>query len=133
MSALAVALAALFTLAPPGGPLPPPGDISGAAARQIQTRGAVVLDVRTPSEFEHGHVPGAVNIPHDQVASRFAELGAKDRPVVLYCRSGRRADLAAAELTRLGFTAVYNFRTVTAWPGPLEKGAARAVTPPPGR
>jgi phage shock protein E len=61
-----------------------------------------VLDVRTPGEFASGHVPGAVNIPYDQVASRLAEIP-KDKEVVLYCRSGRRAGLAASELEKAGY------------------------------
>ena len=62
-----------------------------------------VLDVRTHEEFAAGHVPGAANIPHDQVAARIAEVP-KDRPVVLYCRSGRRAGMAAQELAGRGYT-----------------------------
>ncbi len=62
-----------------------------------------VLDVRTAEEFVAGHVPGAVNIPYDQVASRLAEVP-KDRDVVLYCRSGRRVQLAAAVLADKGYT-----------------------------
>ena len=61
-----------------------------------------VLDVRTTEEFVAGHVPGAVNIPYDQVASRLAEVP-KDRDVVLYCRSGRRAQLAAEVLVENGY------------------------------
>jgi phage shock protein E len=65
----------------------------------------VVLDVRTPAEFAAGHVPGALNIPHDVLASRVAELAAsRDKQVVLYCRSGRRSLLAADVLTKAGFT-----------------------------
>lgn len=65
----------------------------------------VVLDVRTPREFAAGHVPGALNIAHDELASRLAELaGARDKEVVLYCRSGRRSALAAETLRGAGFT-----------------------------
>ena len=64
----------------------------------------VILDVRTPEEFAQGHVPGAINIPHDKLADRVAELlGAKNKDVVLYCRSGKRAGLAAETLTANGF------------------------------
>jgi rhodanese-related sulfurtransferase len=62
-----------------------------------------VLDVRTPQEFAAGHVPGAVNIPYDQVASQLAEIP-KDKDVVLYCKSGRRAGLAADVLAANGYT-----------------------------
>jgi len=85
-----------------------------------------VVDVRTPQEFEAGHVPGALNIPHDQVAARADEVGARNRPVLLYCHSGHRSGLAAAELARQGFTVIYDFKAFSAWPGPVEKGPARA-------
>jgi rhodanese-related sulfurtransferase len=62
-----------------------------------------VLDVRAPDEFVTGHVPGAVNIPYDQVAARLAEVP-KDKDVVLYCRSGRRAAMAGGVLAGNGYT-----------------------------
>jgi phage shock protein E len=62
-----------------------------------------VLDVRKPAEFAEGHVPGAVNIPYDQVASRLDEIP-KDDEIVLYCHSGRRAGLAAETLAANGYT-----------------------------
>ncbi len=61
-----------------------------------------VLDVRTPQEYAEGHVPGAVNVPHDQVATRMAEIP-RDKDVVLYCRSGRRAQAAADVLASHGY------------------------------
>ena len=62
-----------------------------------------VLDVRSPQEYAEGHVPGAVNVPHDQLASRLDEVP-KDKDVVLYCRSGRRSALAADVLAANGYT-----------------------------
>jgi phage shock protein E len=74
-------------------------------ARMGKDDGLVILDVRTPAEFAAGHVPGARNVPHDAVASRLPELTAlRDRPVVLYCRSGRRSALAAEQLRAAGFS-----------------------------
>lgn len=65
----------------------------------------LVLDVRTPDEYKQGHVPGAVNIPHTEVANRLAELGnKKDRNMVLYCEKGGRAAKAADVLMKEGFT-----------------------------
>lgn len=65
----------------------------------------VVLDVRTPAEFAAGHVPGARNIPHDQLPAKLAEISTlKDRPVVLYCRSGRRSAMAGETLREAGFS-----------------------------
>jgi len=78
-----------------------------------------VLDVRAPEEFVSGHVPGAVNIPHDQVAARLAEVP-KDKEVVLYCRSGRRAAMAAEVLAANGYTRLKHLEgDMPAW---VEKG-----------
>jgi rhodanese-related sulfurtransferase len=63
----------------------------------------LLLDVRTPDEFSAGHIPGAVNIPYDQVAAHLAEIPKGDE-VVLYCHSGRRAGLAAEVLAANGYT-----------------------------
>jgi rhodanese-related sulfurtransferase len=73
------------------------------ARQQKGDASLVVLDVRTPGEYVAGHVPGAVNIPHDQVAARLAEVP-KDKDVVAYCRSGRRTGLALDVLAANGYT-----------------------------
>lgn len=71
--------------------------------------GAMVLDVRTPEEFAEGHLANAVNIPFEQVTEEFAKRGiAKDAPVVLYCRSGRRSSIATEALVAAGYTQTYN-------------------------
>ena len=65
----------------------------------------LILDVRTPGEYAAGHVPGALNIPYDQMATRVEEIRAyQDQGVVLYCRSGRRSGIAAKTLATKGFT-----------------------------
>jgi phage shock protein E len=65
----------------------------------------VVLDVRTAAEYQTGHVPGARNVPHDQLPAKLAELAAlKDKQVVLYCRSGRRSAIAGETLRAAGFS-----------------------------
>lgn len=68
----------------------------------------LLLDTRTPEEFAAGHIPGAVLLPHDQVAARWREVGLDpSRPVVVYCRSGRRAKIAERVLiAELGFADV---------------------------
>ncbi|MCE3285586.1 MAG: hypothetical protein K0R70_1842 [Steroidobacteraceae bacterium] len=78
-----------------------------------------VLDVRTPQEFAAGHVPGALNVPHDQLASRLAEVP-RDKDVVLYCRSGRRSALAADVLAANGYSRVSHLEgDMNAW---VERG-----------
>ena len=63
----------------------------------------VILDVRSKREFAAGHVPGAVNIPFNQVSSRFAEVpGVQADELVLYCGHGPRAYMAATALRNAG-------------------------------
>ncbi|MBL4682116.1 MAG: rhodanese-like domain-containing protein [Pseudomonadales bacterium] len=65
----------------------------------------ILLDVRTANEFAKGHVPGARNISHDLLAGKLVELGFdKAQPIVVYCRSGRRAGIAEDILRDAGFT-----------------------------
>ncbi|MBW8366889.1 MAG: rhodanese-like domain-containing protein [Arenimonas sp.] len=81
-------------------------DVSPAAVAEIRARAdaPLLLDVRSPEEFAAGHVAGAVNIPHDRLASRLQEVQASDRPwVLVYCRSGKRADSAESVLAEAGF------------------------------
>lgn len=76
-------------------------------ARIERDAAPLILDVRSPKEFEQGHVPGAINIPHDQLAQRLEELNIqKTDEVVVYCRSGRRAANASAVLKANQFTNV---------------------------
>jgi rhodanese-related sulfurtransferase len=64
----------------------------------------LLLDVRTPEEFAAGHVPGALNIPYDELPSRLHELdGHQSEELVVYCRTGRRAKIAELALVEAGF------------------------------
>jgi phage shock protein E len=67
------------------------------------------IDVRTAEEYSQQHVPDALNIPHDHIGNRVADVGlAKDTAIHLYCRTGRRAGLAKETLESLGYTRVVN-------------------------
>ena len=82
--------------------------VEGKAWQEIRS-GAMLLDVRTPEEFAGGHLENALNIPYDQITSRSAELGEdKNKMIVVYCRSGKRAGAAEKTLKSLGFTNVLN-------------------------
>lgn len=71
----------------------------------------VVLDVRTAAEYAEGHVPGAQNIPHTELAARIAELdGARARDIVVYCRSGTRAAQALTVLEGAGFKRLFHLQ-----------------------
>jgi phage shock protein E len=67
----------------------------------------LIIDVRTQGEYQSGHVPQAINIPHYELASRLKELPAmKDGEIVTYCERGPRAGVAEDILQEAGFTAV---------------------------
>ena len=82
--------------------------IAADQARALLRSGALLVDVREPAELlESGWLEGAVKRPMSAFADRARELP-RDRPIILYCRSGRRAAMAGDMLTAMGFTDVYN-------------------------
>lgn len=81
------------------------------------------VDVRTPEEYQEGHIPNAkINIPHDQLESRLEELeGYENQPILLICRSGVRSLIAADFLAKKGFSKLYNLKGgMLEWTGPIE-------------
>ncbi len=86
------------------------GNVEQAAKGwEMITAGALLVDVRSSEEYAEGHVEGAVNIAHTETAALAELIGPDhDRPVVLYCGSGRRAGLAQAALEALGYSGVFN-------------------------
>ena len=82
---------------PSGGALTPE---QGMELLKEQAGKLTILDVRTPGEFASGHAPGALHIPVGELSSRIAEVPAG--PVLIVCRSGRRAQSAASILLRSG-------------------------------
>lgn len=74
----------------------------------------LLIDVRTPQEFAEGHIPGAVNIPVDALASRLAEVP-QGQPVVVYCRSGNRSATASQILAGAGYTSIYDMGAIFDW------------------
>lgn len=101
--------------APQPGDVPPSGrlDRDVPLARRLIAAGALVLDVRTPTEFAEGHLDAAVLVPVQEVTRRIAEIeqmtdGDKSQPIVVYCASGGRAGQAKELLLEAGFTSVTN-------------------------
>ncbi|MEJ2534528.1 MAG: rhodanese-like domain-containing protein [Gammaproteobacteria bacterium] len=71
--------------------------------------GALLIDVRSEAEFESGAIPGAVNIPYDDTDALAAAIGSdRDRPVVMYCGSGRRVGIAIEALEERGYRNLFN-------------------------
>lgn len=91
------------------------GQVSSADARRMVQEGAKLVDVRSPGEFSSGHLPGAINVPLQELSSHVKKLGEKDKPVVLYCASGTRSAMAKSTLKGLGFTQVHNLGSMGRW------------------
>jgi phage shock protein E len=73
--------------------------------KKLVTDGAVILDVRTASEFKSGHIPGAINIPVDAIRGKLDELRKKNKTYITCCRSGARSGMAKNALQAAGLTA----------------------------
>ena len=92
--------------------------INGAKAKALMDSesGYIIIDARTQSEYDDGHIPGAILIPEYEIADRAEkELPDKDQLILVYCRSGRRSKIAAEELVKLGYTNVKEFGGIIDW------------------
>lgn len=91
------------------------GHISGEEAHRLVADEALLLDVRSPAEFEDGHIEGAVNVPVDELEGRLGDLAPHDRPIVVYCLSGNRSARAAQMLSQAGYSAVHDLGSISRW------------------
>ena len=80
--------------------------------------GYIILDVRTPGEFEEKHIPGAINVANETIGTdEIPELPDKDQLILVYCRSGNRSKQASEKLVALGYTNIVEFGGINDWPG----------------
>jgi len=88
-----------------------------AATQAINHEDALVLDTREDSEYARGHLPHALHVPLGKLPERLPELEKyRDRPVIVYCRSGNRSMSAAQQLAKAGFGKVCNLQGgIMAW------------------
>jgi rhodanese-related sulfurtransferase len=98
------------------------------ATHLINTRDALLVDVRETAEYQGGRLPNAVHVPLSQLQSRAAELARHSaRPAIVYCARGNRSRAAGAALARIGFKEVYHLNGgYNAWKDaglPVEKSA----------
>ena len=107
--------------------------ISPDEAAALVKSGAVIIDVREPSELaQSGKAKGAINIPVGQITAQADPSSPahdprlnKDNPIILYCASGMRSGAAGSTLKSMGYGKVYNMGTLSAWAAagcPVEKG-----------
>lgn len=82
--------------------------------------GYIILDVRRPDEFASGHIPGAINIPNEDIGDEeISQLPDKNQLILVYCRSGNRSKQASAKLVALGYTNIVEFGGILDWPGDI--------------
>ena len=91
-----------------------PKTVSRAEAREMIAAGAQLVDVRADHEWEAGHLPGAVHIALPELPARAAEID-KDRPVVVYCRTGNRSEMATVALAEAGYDVAKLAEGATGW------------------
>ena len=92
------------------------------AKEMMDTQTVIILDVRELTEFEDGHIPGAVLLPVSAISkdSAAAVIPNYDTTVLVYCRSGNRSQTASRALTELGYSEVFEFGGINSWPYEVE-------------
>lgn len=95
-------------------------DLAPADAKKLydDNKELTVLDVRTPQEFEAGHIDKAKNIPINNLESQVSQVSEDtDKPVLVYCASGARSLAACELLSQKGFSRIYHLPTgYASWP-----------------
>ncbi len=85
------------------------GQVPAKAAREYMKNGTLVIDVRSPGEFNSGHLPNAVNLPLDEIATALPQrVKDKSQVLLLHCLSGTRSAFARRMLKRMGYQNVFN-------------------------
>lgn len=80
----------------------------------------IILDVRRADEFAQGHIPGAINMANESIATtQPKELPDKNQVIYVYCRSGNRSKQAAAKLALMGYTNIVEFGGILDWKGEI--------------
>lgn len=98
--------------------------ITQQQAKKIMDSGEeyILLDTREQSEFDEGHIPGAILIPYTEIENKAEQIiPDKNAQILVYCRSGRRSKIASESLVNLGYTNVKEFGGIIDWPYETEK------------
>ncbi len=95
----------------------------GEAVKMMKNeKNYIILDVRTPEEYLEGHIPGAINVPNEEIGTaEISKLPDKSQLILVYCRSGRRSKEASQKLLGLGYTNIVEFGGINDWSGEIEK------------
>ena len=92
-------------------------DITQGVYEFLRSKGARLLDVRTPAEYIQGHIPGSMNIPLHTIDDVEYFVDNKEAPLYVYCHSGARSRQAVSQLQLMGYSNVKNIGGITAYSG----------------
>ena len=94
------------------------------AKQQIDTEpDLVLLDVRTPAEYQERHIPGARLVPNETITDQLIAGVPVEAKIIVYCRTGRRSEDAAKKLLAMGYQQVYDMAGgIVKWPYATEPG-----------
>lgn len=94
--------------------------ISAKVAEKMMKEDVIILDVREEDEYNEGHIANSILVPYQNIEENIAKLPSdKDQIILVYCRSGRRSNIAANELVERGYHRVYDFGGIEDWPGDI--------------
>ena len=97
------------------------GLCSRRKAEELIDEGALLIDVRSITEYNQGHIEGAINIDVQEILNVTDSLIynnasiSKNKKIIVYCRSGSRSNSAATKLVELGYTNVYDLGSIDNW------------------
>ena len=98
----------------------------GEATRMLNHENAIMVDMRSDKEYREGHIVNAMHTPADKNGTRGKLEKYRDRSLIVYCRSGQQSAKLSGQLSKQGYTSVYNLKGgVLAWQQadlPLSKG-----------
>lgn len=100
-------------------------NISSKKAKELLSSGRkiVLIDVRTPEEYNKIHIPNSISLPLNQLKYDIENIvGDKGTEIIVYCLSGVRAASACGTLTSMGYTNVSNMGGIRTWKYKLERG-----------
>ena len=84
-------------------------NISLEKLEELESKGSIIIDVRSPQEFEEGHIEGAISIPEYELKNRVRnEIVNLEEPIIVYCSTGHRSKRAQELLEQMGYKEVYN-------------------------
>ena len=92
-------------------------DINAGIEEYKKTEGAMLIDVRTPDEYEGKCVPGSKNVPLQNIEKIVEIAPEKDTPLFVYCLSGGRSSAATKKLKGMGYTNVNNIGGISSYKG----------------